>query len=60
MPRFCLVNHVTSVELHSFSDASIKALTDSITALFWIKGVDKEFKQFVENRVAGIRKKDRY
>ena len=116
VPRFCLVNHVTSVELHSFSDASIKAFaavvylrlesedkvsttlvasktrvaplkqqslprlellgalissrlasaveravssciiinsvycqTDSITALFWIIGVDKEFKQFVEN-----------
>ena len=31
--------------------------TDSITELFCIKGVDKEFKQFVENRVAGIRKK---
>ena len=124
VPRFCSVNHVTSVELHSFSDASIKAFaaavylrlesedkvattlvasktrvaplkqqslprlellgalissrlasaveravssciiinsvycwTDSITALFWINGVDKEFKQFVENRVAGIRKR---
>ena len=124
VPRFCLVNHVTSTELHSFSDVSIKAFaaavylrlesednvsttlvasktrvaplkqqslprlellgalissrlasaveravssciiinsvycwTDSIIALFWIKGVDKEFKQFLENRVAGIRKK---
>ena len=124
VPRFCSVNHVTSVKLYSFSDASIKAFaaavylrleseenmsttlvapktrvaplkqqslprleplgalissrlpsaveravssciiinsvycwTDSIAALFWIKGVDKEFKQFVENRVAGIEKK---
>ena len=128
VPRFCLVNHVTSIELNSFSDASIKALaaavylrlesednvsttlvssktrvqdfktplkqqslprlerlgalissrlasaveravssciiinsvycwTDSITALFWIKDVDKEFKQFVENRAAWMRKK---
>ena len=124
VPRSCFVNHVTSIELNSFSDASIKAFaaavylrlesednvsttlvasktrvaplkqqslprlellgalissrlasaveravssciiinsvycwTDSITALFWIKGVDKEFKQFVENRVAEIRKK---
>ena len=119
-----MVNYVTSIELHSFSDTSIKAFaaadylrlesednvstrlvtsktrvppleqqglprlellgtlissifasaveravssciiinsvycwTDSITALFWIKGVDKDFKQFVENRVAGIRKR---
>ena len=36
---------------------SVYCWTDSITALFWIKGVDKEFKQFVENRVAGIRKR---
>ena len=30
MPRFCLVNHVTSVELHSFSDASIKAFAAEV------------------------------
>ncbi|CAB4004829.1 Hypothetical predicted protein, partial [Paramuricea clavata] len=29
--------------------------TDSITTLYWIQGTSKEFKQFVENRVAEIR-----
>ena len=31
--------------------------TDSMTTLCWIQGVDKEFKQFVENRVKEIRNK---
>ena len=30
--------------------------TDSMVALYWIVGVDKEWKQFVENRVRKIRK----
>ena len=30
VPRFCLVNHVTSVELRSFSDASIKAFAAAV------------------------------
>lgn len=30
--------------------------TDSKVALFWIKGHDKEWRQFVENRVREIRK----
>lgn len=30
--------------------------TDSKVALYWIKGVNKEWKQFVENRVTTIRK----
>ena len=30
--------------------------TDSKVALYWIKGVDKEWKQFIENRVMEIRK----
>lgn len=30
--------------------------TDSMVALYWIVGVDKEWKQFVENRVREIRK----
>ena len=28
--------------------------TDSATTLHWIKGVDKEFKQLLENRVKDI------
>ena len=30
VPRFCLVNHVTSTELHSFSDPSIKAFAVAV------------------------------
>ena len=30
VPRFCLVNHVTSIDLHSFSDASIKAFAAAV------------------------------
>ena len=30
--------------------------SDSTVALFWIKNVNKEYKQFVENRVQEIRK----
>ncbi|CAB4007204.1 Pro-Pol poly [Paramuricea clavata] len=33
----------------------IKCWTDSITALFWIQGKEKEWKTFVENRVNEIR-----
>ena len=29
--------------------------TDSMTTLHWIKGIDKEYKQFVQNRVTEIR-----
>ena len=30
VPRFCFVNHVTSIELHSLSDASIKAFAVAV------------------------------
>ncbi|CAB4003838.1 Hypothetical predicted protein [Paramuricea clavata] len=33
----------------------IKCRTDSITALFWIQGKEKEWKTFVENRINEIR-----
>ena len=29
--------------------------TDSKVVLYWIKGVDREWKQFIENRVMEIR-----
>ena len=34
----------------------VQCWTDSITALYWIKGYDKEWKIFIENRVLEIRK----
>ena len=33
----------------------VRCFTDSITAMYWIKGEDKEWKTFVENRVQEIR-----
>ena len=30
MPRFCSVSHVTSIELYSLSDASIKAFAAAV------------------------------
>ena len=35
---------------------SVTCYTDSKVSLFWIKGVEKEWKPFVQNRVNGIRK----
>ena len=34
----------------------IRCWTDSISALYWVRGVNKEWKIFVENRVQEIRK----
>ena len=33
----------------------VRCFTDSITAMYWIKGEDKEWKTFVQNRVQEIR-----
>ena len=66
LPRLELLGALISSRLASAVERAVSSCiiinsvycwTDSIIALFWIKGVDKEFKQFLENRVAGIRKK---
>jgi ferric iron reductase protein FhuF len=46
---------VTSALESVISIDKIKCWTDSITALFWIQGKEKEWKTFVENRVNEIR-----
>ena len=38
-------------------DTEIRCFTDSTVSLYWIKGVDKDWKPFVRNRVNEIRKK---
>ena len=39
-----------------FSTRIVRCWTDSITAMYWIKGQEREWKLFVENRVQEIRK----
>ena len=66
LPRLKLLGALISSRLASAVERAVSSCiiinsvyswTDSITALFWIKFVDKEIKQFVENQVAAIRKK---
>ena len=66
LPRLELLGALISSRLASAVERAVSSCiiinsvyywTDSITALFWIKGADKAFKQFVENRVAGIGKR---
>ena len=36
--------------------SNIRYWSDSLTALFWIKGIDKDWKLFIDNRVQEIRR----
>jgi hypothetical protein len=64
IPRLELLAALILARLVSRVQAALKPIvnidgvlcwTDSMTTLCWIHGVDKEFKQFVENRVREIR-----
>ena len=52
-----LIVSVHSSLQHQIPSLSVKCFTDSQVALYWIVGSDKEWKQFVQNRVAEIRRK---
>ena len=65
MQRFCLVNHVTSIELHSFSDARIKAFTavvylrlesdiNASTKLFSLQDSSRSSKAAKSTQAGGI------
>ena len=50
-----LISSVSAALEEELKLESSMCYTDSKVALFWIKGQDKEWKQFVENRVIEIR-----
>ena len=50
-----IISVVTALE-HDMQLSSIACFTDSKVALYWIRGVEKEWKLFVQNRVNEIRK----
>ena len=50
-----LIGTVMSAIQSVINIEKIHCWTDSLTALFWIQGRDKEWKMFVENRVIEIR-----
>ena len=51
-----LINTVKEALSPIVSTEIVKCWTDSITAMHWIKGHEREWKLFVENRVQEIRK----
>ncbi|XP_068704703.1 uncharacterized protein [Montipora foliosa] len=67
IPRLELLSNLTATRLlNSVSQAldgvkidDIFNWTDSMISLWWITNTDKEYKQFVENRVAEIRRNSR-
>ena len=66
IPRLELLSALLLARLISTVDDSLKSIlshfelrcfTDSQVALYWIQGVDREWKPFVRNRTAEIRRK---
>ena len=51
-----LVDNVFQALNQDLVISSITCYTDSKVSLYWIKGVGKEWKPFIQNRVNGIRK----
>ena len=65
MPRLELLDALTEARLincvhEALADVlhvnEIVCWSDSLVTLYWIKGINKHFKQFVENRTSEIRK----
>ena len=51
-----LVASVTEALMLQLTLNPLKCFTDSKVALFWIRGLEKEWKQFIQNRVNEIHK----
>ena len=51
-----LITSVVTALEHDMQFSSITCFTDSKVALYWIRGVEKEWKPFVQNRVNEIRR----
>ena len=41
---------------HQVATLDMRCYTDSLVSLYWVRGRDKEWKPFVQNRVQGIRR----
>ena len=50
-----VVNVLRALEMELFI-SEVFCWSDSLISLAWIKGVDKEFKPFIENRLVEIRR----
>ena len=51
-----LMDNVANSLTSLLSLAQLQCFTDSMVSLFWIQGVEKQWKPFIENRVNEIRK----
>ena len=51
-----LISHIRSVLEEFIPISHVKCRSDSEVALYWIRGEEREWKQFVQNRVCEIRR----